>query len=607
MSLIPAQIEFDNQGRLVSTAFSDIYFQPEDSIAESRYVFLEHGRLDALIKTSGHQDITIAELGFGTGLNFLLTWEKWNASPNHQGWLHFVSFEKHPILESDLQKIHQYWPDLSDLSAQMIDQYPVLTHGHHRLIFSHNRVTLTLVFGDVIDTLPHVNFGHGVDLWYLDGFAPAKNPHMWDESLWDRIHQNTKKNGRITTFTAAGQVKRGLAKAGFEIEKVQGYGRKRDMLVGVKPATSPIKTQKTHKIAIIGAGIAGCAAAEALTRYGHHVTLIDQHPECAMGTSGNKVASVYPKLTAAPSPMDDFYRHAFSYTQNLYTQDAKSSFHPCGVLHLDRTDDAYKRHQKIINRALPTKLVTHLNQKQAQEASSLALHCGGLFYPKGGYISPKHLCTSLIKRSTDITLMFGHQVISFSRAQNKWTITTDKTSLHADILVLASGVFLHHANETQCIPTEIVRGQTTDWPGTAVSHALKTVLCHKGYLTPTYNGMHCLGATFDKGETMSSQDTPADHDRNMQQLFDEVPILQTPYTVTELSGRVGNRVATPDRLPVVGQIQDDLYVLGALGSHGFTTAPYCAEILASQINQHIVPIDVALLRYIDPLRFGRRA
>lgn len=648
MVLTPAQIEFDPEGRLISTAYDDIYFQPEDSRAEAEYVFLQKGRLYENL--AGLTDeIIIGELGFGTGLNFLLTWQAFHEKAPKDTRLHFISFEKHPIRKADLQKIHAYWPDLTMLSDQLLEQYPVLDAGVHRCVFQDNRVSLTLVFGDILDTLPEMSFGPGLDLWYLDGFAPAKNPVMWADSLWPELAAATRTGGRVTTFTAAGAVKRGLQQAGFTIEKTRGYGRKRDMLIGeltTRPAPlparqpayyrPPAKSDRPSSVAVIGAGIAGCSLAEALTRHGLTVSLIERHEAPAREASGNPMAAVYPKLNARPDFADRFYRQAFAYGYNFYQQLPDSGFSACGVLHIDRNIETKARHQKIAARGLPDDLVCYLDPKEASDIAGIMMATGGLFYPKGGTVLPKQLCRSLLTKARATGRLqeyYQTDVTALQQESGRWHLSTHKAPLYADIVILADGTGLTTADQTAWLPLEYVQGQVTGWSGTIVTRSLKTVLCHKGYITPVFEGEHCLGATFDKGAAMDDLAEIGGNQRNMAQFCAELPEFAAEYQLSALTGRKATRMASADRLPVLGPVIDKdsfdqtyaaladdattvfqtppryhngLFIMGGLGSHGMTTAPYLAEILAGQLADRPLAGFDNLITGLLPSRFAVR-
>lgn len=649
MTLKPAQIAFDQNGRLISTAYNDIYFQPEDSRAESEYVFLQQGRVRQIFAAeNAAEDVIIAELGFGTGLNFLLTWQAFKDTASAAKNLHFISFEKHPLRLEAMQKIHQYWPDLKPLSDTLIGQYPFLSSGIHQCHFPDERVSLTLVFGDVTDTLPSMDFGRGVDVWYLDGFAPAKNPDMWAAPLWSAMAAATKPYGRITTFTAAGAVRRGLQEAGFTVEKSKGYGRKRDMLVGALDNTPPSPDQqpayyqlppapaKSESITIIGAGIAGCALAEALTRHGQAVTLIDRQPQPAGEASGNPFGAVYPKLNATDSPADQFYQQAFSYSQRLYKHLPNSSFTSCGVIQIDRNAETRDRHHKITARGLPTELACYLESDTAAQQAGVPLDDGGIFFPAAGTVSPPMLCQALLQRARDTGLLTEHYatpITAINQINGSWQVKTPDTAHNSDIVLLADGTDLQNTEMTGWLPIEYVRGQVTGWRGSKTSLNLKSVLCHKGYMTPAFEGRHWLGATFDKGAAPDPHPRAEAHQRNMTQLFTELPVFDSDYTISELSGRMATRITTPDRLPVMGPLIDKadfdekyaallndastrfkdtpqywpgLYICGGLGSHGMTTAPYLAEILAAHISGRPLPVDQNLLTALLPTRFAVR-
>src|SRR5690606_21956842 len=75
--------------------------------------------------------------------------------------------------------------------------------------------------------------GAGVDAWFLDGFAPGKNPQMWSAELFKVIGRLSRSGTTAATFSAAGVVKQGLRNAGFNVRKVAGFGRKREMVSAI--------------------------------------------------------------------------------------------------------------------------------------------------------------------------------------------------------------------------------------------------------------------------------------------------------------------------------------------------------------------------------------
>ena len=246
--------------------------------------------------------------------------------------LHFISFEKFPIDLDNLKKAHQAWPELSSFSEKLQDQYPLPIPGCHRLIFDEGKVILDLWLGDIQLTLPQVYApAEGlVDTWYLDGFAPSKNPDMWCPAVFKQMARLAKQNCRLATFTAAGFVRRGLMDAGFDIQKVKGFGTKREMLIGTFPSEPKTKIEQpwfyrpsarhSDDVAIIGGGIASACLALSLIDKGKQVTLYCQDATPAQGASGNNQGAVYPLLSAGDDALTDF-SHPLSLSHDISLSD----------------------------------------------------------------------------------------------------------------------------------------------------------------------------------------------------------------------------------------------------------------------------------------------
>lgn len=252
-----AKLNFDESGTPVSTQFDDIYFSKQDGLAETRYVFLEQNQLQTQLEQLDVESTPvfhIGETGFGTGLNFLATWELINQI-NEQRAAHnattspiklkFTSFEKYPLTKIDLQKALLHWPALSDLATLLLAQYPDTFELNQAVPQSNNStivtlqlneglVELNLVIGDVNEQMPTLlNHYPKINAWFLDGFAPSKNPDMWTPGLFSNIAALSSNHATLATFTAAGLVRRGLIEVGFDVKKVKGFGRKREMLAAI--------------------------------------------------------------------------------------------------------------------------------------------------------------------------------------------------------------------------------------------------------------------------------------------------------------------------------------------------------------------------------------
>jgi tRNA U34 5-methylaminomethyl-2-thiouridine-forming methyltransferase MnmC len=209
----------------VSTQFDDPYYSVVDGRAETDHVFIKGNKLHE--RWPDMKSCTIAELGFGTGLNFLETVRQWQALDLNDHKLHFISFEQYPVTKEEMDKALSHWQELEARANRLIEVWH--TEKSIEVDFSET-IKLTIHMGDANALLPELNFK--ADAWYLDGFSPAKNPQLWNETLMIEVGKHTAPQGTFATYTAAGFVKRGLQAAGFEVKKTKGFGRKRDMLIG---------------------------------------------------------------------------------------------------------------------------------------------------------------------------------------------------------------------------------------------------------------------------------------------------------------------------------------------------------------------------------------
>lgn len=215
-----AELDWTAEGAPVSRRFGDPYFSLADGLAETRHVFLSGNGLPGRFAPG----FSIAELGFGTGLNFLAAWQAWEGSGT-PGPLSFTSFEAFPMAPADRARALARWPELGAHAVRMGEAGP----GRHHL----GSAILTVVPGDARVTVP--SWAGAADAWFLDGFSPARNPQMWEPALLAAVFARTRPGGSFATYSAAGHVRRALAAAGFAVEKRRGFGRKREMCCGTRP------------------------------------------------------------------------------------------------------------------------------------------------------------------------------------------------------------------------------------------------------------------------------------------------------------------------------------------------------------------------------------
>lgn len=650
-------IFWDEEGQPKSQEFDDVYFNTDSGIDESRYVFIQPSQLQT--RWQKRQDakeqssFTLVETGFGTGLNFLLTWLEWQqfrASNNHGTQvqaqaqnslqhLHYISIEKTPLDKQQIAKALALFPTLKPLVDPLIAQYPLLIKGFHSLQFKDQNLTLTLIFDDVSDALPQLN--GPIDAWYLDGFAPAKNPGMWTNELYCSMARLSKENTTVATFTAAGDVRRGLIGAGFKLNKVPGFGMKREMMNGffmqsqgplpnifeeTKPWLIPT-IQPIKNVAVIGAGIAGCSTAYALARRGIKVTVMDTHG-IATEASGNPQGAMYAKLAAGEATHSNIYIQGYLQSLRWLHQQLEpgDGWDNCGLIQLASSEKEAKRQQKFVeNTHYPEQLLHPISQQQARDISGVSLNCGGLFFPEAGWVSPQRLCQELLK----------HPLISFEQThvkklthieapnqkENSWQLHCQ--SIHGESIEEFSHVIIACANKSQqllagsYLPTKSIRGQLTYLPSDTNSPTskLKTVLCGKGYIAPANNGSLCLGASYNIKDDEPNMRL-VDHQKNFNYLDDfgeEFKALHQKLNQLDAQsypGRTGFRCTTPDYLPMAGPLfnepkfdteftairknlaryprksanfMNNLYLNIGHGSRGLTSAPLCAELVASYI------------------------
>lgn len=222
-----AKLRWEDGDLPVSTQFDDPYYARSDGLAETRHVYLAGNGLPGRWIAGG--PFHIAELGFGTGLNFLATLDLWRRHcPDRT--LNYTAFEMYPMAPDDLRRALGHWPELADLRGELLANWPASA-------MDLPGVHLDIVHGDARQGVPG---WHGTaDAWFLDGFAPSRNPELWEPSLMQAVHDHTAPGGTFATYTVAGAVRRALSAAGFTVEKRKGFGTKRDMAVGWRTGSIP--------------------------------------------------------------------------------------------------------------------------------------------------------------------------------------------------------------------------------------------------------------------------------------------------------------------------------------------------------------------------------
>lgn len=616
-------------GQPVSARFGDVYFSRSSGIEETQHVYLSGNQLQARWAYLPRAQFTIAETGFGTGLNFLCAWRLWRQIAPTEARLHFVSVEKNPLTPADLARALSLWPELQEFSAALLARYHMLTPGWRRIEFDAGRVALTLLLGDVSEMLPQLRAQ--VDAWFLDGFSPAKNPDMWQPAVFSEMARLAASGCTFATFTSAGMVRRGLEAAGFQVEKERGFGSKRDMLRGSCPASQPQATARSRVAAVIGGGLAGCATARSLAKRGWQVCLIERHQSLAAEASGNPQGVLYPRLSGHDIALSRIAQLGFMTTLDWLenTLPKGVAWDDCGLLQQAFNARERKRCQEVLARGLADDLAQALDSQQATERCGLEMPHGGLWFPRGGWVDPPAFCHALAD-SPRITQIHG-EAEQLLRHGDQWhVIGAGRTLATAAVVVVCGANESLRFKDTAHLPLEPVRGQITQIASTARSKKLRAVVCAEGYISPERQGLHCLGATF----TPQQRDTrlaAQDHAHNLAMLNTLSPGLYQALEaatadLSTLPGRAATRCVAPDYLPLAGPLLDaaltleryppgsrlaDAHLpwLGGLfincghGSKGLLSAPLCAELIAALLAGEPLPMDAALARALDPNRF----
>ncbi|HEY8084097.1 MAG TPA: bifunctional tRNA (5-methylaminomethyl-2-thiouridine)(34)-methyltransferase MnmD/FAD-dependent 5-carboxymethylaminomethyl-2-thiouridine(34) oxidoreductase MnmC, partial [Methylophilaceae bacterium] len=404
-------------GQPYSSRFGDVYFSRASGLEETLYVFLQQNRLQQRFTDLQRPHFTIAETGFGTGLNFLCAWRLWNEyAPDHVR-LHFVSTELYPLSPQELSQALALWPELKPLAEQLLAQYRNLIPGFNHLTFG--KIKLTLLIGYSSDTLPQVT--GLVDAWFLDGFSPAKNPDMWDGKLLREIARLSHAGTTFATFTSAAAVRRGLVEVGFEVEKIQGFASKREMLRGRftgKPALPPLADRRAI---VIGGGIAGSSTAYSLAQRGFKVTLVERHGHLAAEASGNAQAVIYPRLSGHDIALSRIAIAGFLYTIGLLKAllPQGQDWSQCGLLQLAFNSREAKRCEEVLARGLS--LVDEVSAEQASVIAGIALSEGGMYFAEGGWLHPPALCRALVAHE-NIRTVTSTEALHLQRYMDYWQV-----------------------------------------------------------------------------------------------------------------------------------------------------------------------------------------
>lgn len=679
MILQTAQIEW-REGVAFAPAFDDFYFSKKNGLEESDYIFVQHNdlpeRFAQHILAAPEAEVCanhswffakksvfrIAETGFGSGLNFLLTVQLWhkifqqnlsNPTLYRPVQLHFVSVEKHPMSAQDVRAVLENYPGMASWAQKLLEVYPPLLPGWHDIYLLDGLVRLTLWFGDAQLGFAECDSHSKVDAWFLDGFSPSKNPDMWQPKLYQHIARLSHSTTTFATFTAAGHVRRGLESIGFAIEKDEGYGKKREMCFGkmqhLRPNASKApwferkssqKLESKKNAIIVGAGLSGATTAYALAQAGWKVKVLERHAQPAQEASGNLAGTLHPLVTVDWNLRSQFYQLGYAATVRwlvpwLAANSVAGNLQ--GMLQLAATDTALKRLQEAIWRIpLPEFYAQWLDKKAASDKLGVATDYPAMFYPSSGWVYPHSVIETCLAHP-NIELLCECEVTAFERLSNGWQVDTSLGEMQAEHLVFATGSLAKEVHAKLGLPIRPVKGQVTHLAEEAVITALSYPVTHKGYSSPTASGTWVTGATFEAPD-LSTDVSTAGHTHNINTMQEAMPEwLSVEVTQVEnhsaISGRIAFRPTTPDHLPIIGAVPDwnwvaqnycqqshthavyrypsmeyqpGLYVNNGHGPRGLMSVFLAAEWLLAEMEGRDLPVSKSLYAACHPARFQIR-
>ena len=640
---------------LYAPHFNDIYFSDSGGIQEAKHVFIDANNLIARwqkLASEKSPHFIIAETGFGTGLNVLLAWSYWKKYAPLHATLHVYSCEKFPLSHEDLSGYLQFFPEIQDEAHALLESYPILTPGFHRMSFEDGRVNITLMLGDALiayqqllicgDTVLEAQLRtFHVDAWFLDGFAPAKNPDMWQEALFVVLGKLSKLETTASTYTVASSVRRGLKAIGFDVQKIKGYGRKREMLVAHYEHPCEVRSKrytpwhvmspkaaKKRRAIVLGGGLAGCFTANALARRGWQVTILDREASVGSGASGIRRGLLSPKISAFASPLHSFLLQAYLFARRSY----QKMFLRCPMgnlsgllqLALDVKDEHGLDAMHVWLAHYP-QLGVLVDALDASAIAGIALQSRGLFIPGGGWIDAPKVCDYLLQIPT-IQWVGEQSITDLYRDQGLW----HAGSFAAETLVIANGYQACQFEQTNHLALKPVFGQTTDITSNTETLRLKVPLCAKGHITPVIDGVHCIGATY-QGSRGGADTITSNNANNLARLrafptesiwsndvvgqwegirattSDYFPIVGPAPNARLFQQSFAALASDPNRfIPFPGAYYEGLYLCTAFGSRGLATIPLCAEWLAAFMSHEPGCMPRVMEQSISPARFLRR-
>lgn len=632
MTVEPARLSRDADGYPRSERYGDVYASRDGALGQARHVFLRGCGLPG--RWRGRDQFVVLETGFGIGTNFLATWDAWREDDDRPTRLHFVSVERHPLVAEDL--VAAAPAELQVLARQLARGWPLPLPGLHVLEFEEDRVRLTLALGDARDLVPQLIVG--ADAIYLDGFAPSRNPEMWEPALMKAVGRCARPGATLATYTTAHAVREALQSAGFELQVSAGFGRKREMLTGryaprwrVRRHEPPVAYDGARSAIVVGAGLAGSACANALARRGWSVEIIDSSPE-PRGASALPWGLMHPQFALDESLLARLTRLGAAHAEQALRRTAPQGTHASvavwrrdGVFQQSTDVEELASWRRAIERLrLPAGHVQVLDVDDAREAVGIAPRRGGLWWT-GGLIASPRLWTQALLDVRGIERRQASVGGIERTGEDGWRVigVDGRTLAAAPVVVVAAALDTPRLIGAALMPVRPVPGQVTLFHAAELA-GLRAGLGGDGTLLRVPGGPFIVGATYETpiGGSPALLDERAANRGNLERLG---RLLPSAVDAQVTGSFAGTRCVARDRLPYIGAVADEvvavnreaalrgahfedlprrshLYASFAFGSRGLSFAALAAERIAAAIEGEPAPLERDLANAIDPAR-----
>ncbi len=583
--------------------------------------FLQGNQLPA--RWAQRARFVIVDTAFGQGQKFLATWQVWRQDPARCERLFYVALAKHP-------------PPAADVAPQLRPAWPALTPNLHVLDFESGGVQLLLAVGDAVTLLPRLRLA--ADAFYLDAGEPEQDPRLWQARVMKALGRRAAPGATLCSPNVATRLHTDLGSAGFEVDPRAGQGTVARWAPRYRAQRLPsAAVAHAQSAVVVGAGLAGAAAAQALARLGLKVTVLDRQAEPAAETSGNAAGLFHGTVNADDGPYARLYRAAALYAHQVYAAaitQAGVEGSATGLLRLvheaagadaDARPDADALNALLQRLGLPPSYVHALSAEAASARAGVPLAAPAWFYPGGGWIAPAAWVRQALSEA-GVSFVGGVNVQRLTRAADgPWQLhgADGRLQAQAPIVVLANAASagtLLAALGHPIGPLHHSRGQVTQWAG---PHGLRMPVAGDGYAIPIAGALLC-GATREVADVSDLAVRPQDHAHNLARLQSLCGLR--PPAAAVLQGRTGWRLHADDRLPIAGAMpcvcmpasqrldqarllprEPGLFVLTALGARGLTLAPLLGRLVAAMATGAPWPLEQDLADAIDPGRWRVRA